>query len=55
MELIDRYLAALAARDPYAVPYAPDVRIVENLKPIRPGKGLWASATGRPTPFSVGW
>jgi len=53
VELIDRYLAALAARDPDAVPFAPDVRIVENLKPIRPGEGLWASATGGPTSFSV--
>jgi len=53
MELIDRYLAALATRDPDAVPLAPGIRTVENLRPIRPGEGLWATATGGPTSFAV--
>ena len=53
MELIDRYLAALIAGDPDAVPLAPGARIVENLRPIRPGEGLWASATGGPSSFAV--
>ena len=44
MDLADDYLAALAARDPYAVPLANDVAFVENVTPMRPGEGLWASA-----------
>jgi hypothetical protein len=52
-ELIDRYLAALAAGDPDAVPLARGVRTVENLKQVKPGEGLWATATGGPTSFAV--
>lgn len=53
MKLIDRYLAALVAHDPGAVPLAPGVRTVENLKQIKPGEGLWATATGGPASFAV--
>lgn len=52
-ELVDRYLAALVAGDPAAVPLARDVRMVENLRRIKPGEGLWATATGGPTSFAV--
>jgi hypothetical protein len=53
IQLTDRYLAALVAHDPAAVPLAPGVRTVENLEQIKPGEGLWAAATGGPTPFAV--
>lgn len=52
-ELIDRYLAALVAGDPDAVPLARGVRTVENLRQIKPGEGLWATATGGPASFAV--
>lgn len=37
MKLIDRYLAALVAGDPAAVPLTPEIRTVENLRQIRHG------------------
>jgi hypothetical protein len=49
----DRYLAALVAHDPSRAPLAADVALVENVKPIRPGEGLWKTATGGPTAFKV--
>lgn len=53
IQLTDRYLAALAANDPSAVPLAQGVRTVQNLRQIKPGEGLWASATGGPSAFAV--
>jgi hypothetical protein len=44
MGLADDYLAALAAHDPGALPLAVDFAFVENVTPMRPGEGLWASA-----------
>ncbi len=49
----DSYLAALAVRDPSAVPLADDVRFVENLERKQPGEGLWKTATGGKTDFSI--
>ncbi len=53
IRLTDRYLAALVANDPGAVPLAHGVRTVENLRPIKPGEGLWATARGGPADFAV--
>jgi hypothetical protein len=53
IRLTDRYLAALVAHDPGAVPLAPGLRTVENLHQIQPGQGLWATATGGPTSFAI--
>lgn len=53
IKLTDRYLAALAANDPSAVPLAQGVRTVENLRQVKPGEGLWASASGGPSPFAI--
>lgn len=39
MKLIDRYLAALVAGDSAAVPFAPGIRTVENLRQIRHRRG----------------
>lgn len=39
MKLIDRYLAALVAGDPAAVPLAPEIQTVENLRQFRHGRG----------------
>lgn len=51
--LTDRYLAALVANDPGAVPLAAGVRTRENLQPIKPGEGLWATASGGPASFAI--
>lgn len=53
MTLADHYLAALVAHDPHEVPLASDVRMVENIKRIQPGEGLWKTATAGPTTFKI--
>jgi hypothetical protein len=53
LKLADTYLAALVAHDPGKVPLAVDVKIVENVKRIKPGEGLWKTATSVPTDFKI--
>jgi len=53
IHLTDRYLAALVANDPSAVPLAQSLRSVENLRRIKPGDGLWSTASGRPGSFAI--
>ena len=53
LSLADSYLAALVAHDPGKVPLAADIRIVENVKRIAPGEGLWKTATAGPTGFKI--
>jgi hypothetical protein len=53
LKLADTYLAALVAHDPGKVPLAGDVKVVENVKRIKPGEGLWKTATGAPTEFKI--
>jgi hypothetical protein len=49
----DRYLAALASNSTAGVPFAANVRFVENLKPLKPGEGLWQTVSGGKTGFSI--
>jgi hypothetical protein len=49
----DEYLAALVAHDPSKAPLASDVLFVENVKAMKPGEGLWKSASGGPTAFKI--
>jgi hypothetical protein len=49
----DRYLAALAIRDPSAAPFARNVAFVENLERLKPGEGLWETATGGKGRFAI--
>ncbi len=51
--LADSYIAALVAHDPGKVPFAADVRIVENARKIKPGEGLWKTTTAGPTEFKI--
>jgi hypothetical protein len=51
--LADTYLAALASNEPAAVPLADDIAFVENIMPLTPGQGLWASAAGQATAFRI--
>jgi hypothetical protein len=52
-DLASSYLAALVAHDPSRVPLAADVKFVENITPMKPGEGLWKTATQAPTTFAV--
>jgi hypothetical protein len=49
----DRYLAALASHDPSAAPLAQNVAFVENLERLKPGEGLWQTATGGKGGFAI--
>jgi hypothetical protein len=53
LKLADTYFAALVAHDPGKVPLAGDVKLVENVKRIKPGEGLWKTATAAPTEFKI--
>ncbi len=49
----DQYLAALVAHDPKAAPLSDEITFVENLKRLKPGEGLWKTATSGPTAFKI--
>ena len=44
--LLDSYLAALKAHDPYRLPLARDVKFTENGVPLEIGDGLWNTIDG---------
>jgi len=52
-QTVDTYIAAMLAHDPSKVPFAPDVKFVENTKPLKPGEGLWMTASEAPTTFKI--
>jgi hypothetical protein len=47
------YLAGLVAHDPSIVKLSPDVKFVENTVPMKPGDGLWKTASAIPTTFKI--
>jgi hypothetical protein len=51
--LMEQYLSALAEHDPSGVPFASDVKCVENTEPTPIVKGLWETATAGPTQFKI--
>jgi len=51
--LVDSYLAALVAHDPSRVPIAASAKLVENVTAMKPGEGLWKSASAVPTTFKI--
>jgi hypothetical protein len=53
LKLADDYLAALVAHDPAKMPLAADVKMVENVKRIKPGEGLWKTASSAPAEFKI--
>lgn len=53
IDVTDQYLEALAANDPAAAPLAANIRFVENTEPMKPGDGLWKTATGGKTDFAI--
>jgi hypothetical protein len=52
-KLLDSYLAAVVAHDPSRVSIAPGAKFVENTKPMKPGEGLWKTASEVPTTFKI--
>jgi len=50
---VDTYLGALVAHDPSRVNLSPDVKFVENTVPMKPGDGLWKTASALPTTFKI--
>ena len=53
VDLMDRYLEALARNDPAGIPFAGDVKFVENTEVLQIGEGLWETATGGTTDFRI--
>jgi hypothetical protein len=51
--LTDAYLAAIVAHDPSKAPLAPDIKFVENVQRLKPGEGLWKTASAGPTTFKI--
>ena len=52
-QMVDTYVAALVAHDASKVPFASDVKLVENTVLIKPGEGLWKTASEAPTTFKI--
>lgn len=53
IDLSDKYVAALMAHNPKAVPLAANAVSVENMKAIKPGEGLWQSLGAGPKDFVI--
>lgn len=53
VKMMERYLDAVVRHDPTGLPFARDVRFVENIQPVQVGKGLWETATAGPTDFKI--
>jgi hypothetical protein len=53
IKLTDDYVAGFARHSTDGVTLSDEVRIVENVKPIKAGEGLWKDVTGGPTEFQV--
>ena len=53
VKLTQDYVAGLEGKDPARVRFSDEAVIVENLKRIRAGEGLWTDITGAGSSFSV--
>jgi hypothetical protein len=52
-QLVDSYLAAVVAHDPARLAIASTAKFVENTVPLRPGDGLWKTASEAPSTFKI--
>jgi len=52
-KLTDTYLSALVAHDPSKAPLAGNIRFVENVTRLKPGEGLWKTASAVPSTFRI--
>lgn len=50
---MNSYLAAVVAHDPSRVKFSPEVKFVENTVRMKPGEGLWKTATAPPKAFKI--
>ncbi len=53
IKLVTDYTAGLESNSATGVTFSNEARIVENLKPIKAGEGLWKDITGKGTDFGV--
>lgn len=53
IKLTQAYVAGLESNSTTGVTFSDEARIVENLKPIKAGEGLWRDVTGVGTAFSL--
>ena len=53
VQLMEEYLEALPGHIPSELPIADNVKLVENTRVAPIGKGLWKTATGGHTAFSI--
>lgn len=53
IKLTNDYVAGIESNSIERLPFSDEAIIVENLRRIQPGEGLWADATGAGTDFSV--
>lgn len=53
IDLAKSYVAAVAAHNTSAAPLAANIAFVENVTRMKPGEGLWASATAAPKGFAI--
>ena len=53
IDLADDYVAAMVAHDPSKVRLSRDVVFLENLTRMKPGEGLWATASAPPQSFVI--
>jgi hypothetical protein len=53
IDLTNKYVAGIESKSLEGIPFSDEVIIVENLKRIRAGEGLWADTTGKGSDFSV--
>ena len=57
VDLMQKYIGALAKHDPKDFPFAKKVKFTENSEKtvefLEVGKGLWENATGSPTEFQI--
>ena len=48
-ELIDRYFESLVSHDLSKLPLSPEIKITENTVHLKPGEGLWGTASHQPS------
>jgi hypothetical protein len=53
LEIADQYFAALVAHDPSKVSFATNAKFVENSAKLKPGEGLWTTASAAPSAFKI--
>jgi hypothetical protein len=53
VKLTNAYVSGIETKSTAGIPFSDEVRIVENLKPIEAGEGLWADTTGAGGDFGV--